>query len=280
MTEDNLLFPEFRPPAKPMFSWQGGKRLLAERILSRRPETFRRYWEPFVGGAAVFFHLDPEDAYLSDLNPDLTNFYLAVRDHPRELIERMDFHAPRHSPDYFCQIRNQICVPGSVLGVEGAACFLYMMMTCFRGKYYVGKNTGTIHSGFGNRKKVEGYEEKILEAAIPLRRAEIGHHGFHGISPEPGDLVYCDPPYHLARDRYCPQRFEERDQTDLRDTALRWRAAGASVLISNSPTEFIRDLYSGPEFETEYLYVTRGNPPLGSKAGAATGVPELLVRTV
>ena len=131
---------EVRPPG-PFLKWAGGKGQLLGQMAPHFPKEYRTYFEPFLGGGAVFFHLQPEKALLADLNPDLVNAFQVVRDHPAALMEALDHHAElRMSEEYLYEVRRQEV--SALSSVERAARTIFLNKTCFNGLYRVNSRGG------------------------------------------------------------------------------------------------------------------------------------------
>ena len=236
-------------PAQPFLKWAGGKRALAPRIARLLPPEFQTYWEPFIGGGALFFTMEAliQTAQLSDINPELATTYQTVRNQPEELIEILNIHAEQHAfiQDNYYQVRDQQPPRGDV---ETAAKLIYLNRTCYNGLYRVNrKGQFNVPEG-GYENPVIHDPETILRASQALQKASITHQDFGNIQPGPNDLVYCDPPYHQTFQQYAQEGFGEDQHQRLRDQALAWRQAGAMVTISNSDTPLVRSLYQAGPF--------------------------------
>jgi len=116
---------------RPFLKWAGGKGKLIQQYIPYLPKKFKTYYEPFLGGAAVFFYLNPSSAALTDINPELVNAYRCVRDNVEELILNLEAHQLRHCRDYYYEVRQS---PG-VTNIEKAARLIYLNKTCFNGLY-------------------------------------------------------------------------------------------------------------------------------------------------
>lgn len=264
------------PRARPFVKWAGGKRSLAARIWKQAPTDFGNYYEPFVGGGSVFFAM-PErigKAYLSDVNKELITAYTMIRDNVEGLITALQEHARAHQEDqdYYYQVRDQ--EPKAVLQV--AARFIYLNKTCYNGLYRVNES-GKFNVPRGRYKNPKICDvEGLRQASVALASADIEVKKFEAIAPEAGDFVYCDPPYDGTFTSYAPGGFGDAKQKLLRDTVVRWRNLGVNVMISNSDTWLIRDLYAGSEFEIHKVMAPRH---INSDREGRGSVEELLVTT-
>ena len=254
--------------AKPFIKWQGSKQRLTDQLLARAPKTFGSYFEPFLGGGALFFALAPERAFLSDLNQSLVTTFQTVRDDPEGLMRRLDVMLSLHKEDpagYYAKIRAwTACQP-----VMTAAWFIYLNKTGFNGLYRVNrKGEFNVPIGTNGRKTdpVVYVREELLAASKVLRSVVFDAYGYLEACAlaQPGDFVYMDPPYAPLTATanftgYTSQGFGPEDQVRVRDEALRLKRLGVHVLLSNSSAELIRDLYKGPDWRVEEVDVNRTN---------------------
>lgn len=234
--------------ASPFVKWAGGKRSIIEDLLSRVPSTFKGYWEPFVGGGALFFALETRltMATLSDTNFDLVVTYNAIKKDPHGLIAKLQEHARKHGKDYYYKVRAQFDLQDPI---DIAARFLYLNKTAYNGLYRVNKK-GEFNVPMGSYTNPDVVQaENIALCAVALQKAQIEWREFDTIRPLAGDFVYCDPPYHPMNEtsftKYTKLDFGEDDQARLRDVAQQWHRQGVKVMLSNSDTPLIRSLYKG-----------------------------------
>ncbi len=236
-----------RTRARPFVKWAGGKRSLISEIMRRLPASIdeREYWEPFVGGGALFFALENRirQAHLSDVNQDLVLTYNMVRKEPEKVIALLAEHERRHHDrHYYYTVRSRDKSPDPI---EAAARFIYLNKTCYNGLYRVNRQ-GQFNVPRGSYKNPTICDEDNLHAASEaLKKAKMIVRDFSSIKPGDGDFVYCDPPYDGTFAGYASDGFADHDQNRLRDAALRWHDIGAHVMISNSDTPLVRDLYDG-----------------------------------
>ena len=265
-----------RARARPFLKWAGGKRTLVPDIAKLLPETIETYWEPFVGGGAVFFSLDNRirTARLSDVNAELALTYQMTRNKPEELISFLAPHESQHQDkDYYYRVRK---VTDSKDAVEVAARFIYLNKTCYNGLYRVNKS-GSFNVPRGQYKNPTICDAAGLRnASEVLQKAVIRFGDFDMVAPGARDFIYCDPPYDGTFTGYDSQGFGESEQRRLRDTALKWHKLGAAVMVSNADTELIRSLYSGSPFTLHEVSAPRNINCDGGKRGPAA---ELLITT-
>lgn len=259
LVESSEVIPKSKP--YPFIKWAGGKRHLADELVKRLPTEFSNYYEPFVGGAALFFIIweNAKKVMLSDSNLELVIAYNVIKREPEKLIEQLEEHVKNHSESYYYRIRNQHQLQDPI---EVAARFIYLNKTCYNGLYRVNKK-GEFNVPVGRYPNPMIYNKSnIMAVHKALRMASIELRDFEVINPESNDFVYCDPPYHPVSQTasftgYTKADFTEADQTRLRDFAIKLHKAGVFVMVSNSDTPFIRDLYSVLCFNIEVVQAPR-----------------------
>jgi DNA adenine methylase len=262
--------------AKPFLKWAGGKtRLLPvlRKFLVRH--KFSRYYEPFLGGAALFFDIAPKIGVLNDRNPELIFCYEIVRDHPSELflmLKRMPV-----SEKEFYRIRSS--APESLAAVERAARFIYLNKTCYNGLYRVNRK-GEFNTPYGGNDKVSWADEDNLHRASRiLRNVRLMSDDYSSAvkDADKNDFVYLDPPYlpvgrYADFKRYTKETFFEDDHRKLAETFRELSERGCIVLLSNSYHDKIAELYAG--FNKEEVEMPR---VINCKGEGRGRVRELLV---
>jgi DNA adenine methylase len=222
---------------QPFVKWVGGKRALMGELRARVPATFGGYFEPFVGGGALFFELAPEiaRATLVDSNLELALTYQVIRKDPDTLIERLRREAARHSPEHYYRVRARS--PRDPVGT--AARFLYLNKTCFNGLYRVNKS-GKFNAPLGRyTNPAIVTADNIRACSTALQAATVLHGDFEAIRPlvQRGDFVYFDPPYHPTSDdsftAYTANNFTEKDQCGCATSCSTW---GVGACRSCCPT--------------------------------------------
>jgi DNA adenine methylase len=262
-------------PPRPFLKWAGGKAQLIQQYQPYFPQNFQTYYEPFLGGGAIFFHLFPQQAVLTDINPELVNVYQCVRDSLPALVELLEIHQRSHQQDYYYAMRS---APG-ITPIERAARFIYLNKTCFNGLYRE-NSKGQFNVPMGRYKDPKIYSLEVLESvAIALRQTEIAVRSFDAVLEQATaqDFVYFDPPYHPISltscfTGYSRHSFGVAEQVRLRDTALTLAERGVKVMLSNSDCEFIRDLYQ--EFNLHSISASRA---INSKSQNRGKIAEVLV---
>jgi DNA adenine methylase len=262
----------------PFVKWAGGKRSIVGELRARLPERFHDYWEPFVGGGALFFalHKRLQRAHLSDSNAELMTAYREVQGRPAELIERLREHAGRHCKEYYYTVRAQ---QETADEVAVAARLIYLNRTCYNGLYRV-NSRGEFNVPFGRYKNPAIADvANVMACSRALEGVELSAYEFSEIKPRRGDFVYCDPPYHPPNSgsftTYTRWNFSENDQVRLAELAAGLRDRGVQVMLSNSSTPFIRQLYSERRFGMDIVYAPR---PINSKAAGRGAIEEFVIK--
>ncbi len=230
---------------EPFLKWPGGKRWLVQRYNALFPTTYRRYVEPFLGGGAVFFHLSPLRAVLSDSNPELINTYQCVRDYPDIIEGRLrNLHA-HHSGWLYYRMRSM--KPRSEVG--RAVRFIYLNRTCFNGIYRVNLN-GEFNVPMGSKDLVEYPDGYLSLISKRLGSASIKVADFENSidSTGKGDFVFVDPPYSVMHNnnnfiKYNSRLFSWSDQIRLSSAVRRAASRGAQIMLSNADHVSVRTLY-------------------------------------
>ncbi len=270
-------------PAKPFVKWAGGKRSSLPKLLSRLPQQFDRYHEPFVGGGALFFAVHAEQMFggggkycLSDVNPDLVNAFFTVQADVEPLIDRLGQHAKDHSHDHYYSVRAQhnLCDR-----VERAARFIYLNKTCYNGLWRV-NSKGQFNVPLGSSPKPAICDADNLRAChAALQAVEVSLRDFRDIAPCSGDFVYLDPPYHKQKSsgftKYAQADFGKGEHEALRDLCRRLHEHGVRFMLSNSDTPLVRALYAGAPFRIEMVQAPR---MVNRNAAGRGAVDELLIR--
>lgn len=239
--------------AKPVIKWAGGKGQLLGQFARLLPRKFNNYCEPFFGGGALFYYLSPKKAVLIDNNPELINFYTVVRDQLELLLA--DARKHKNDADYYYQVR--ALDPKNLTQVERASRFLFLNKTGYNGLWRVNRQ-GKHNVPFGRyRNPTIVDEDSLRRASAALRRAEIILGDFTEVlkKAQADDFIYFDPPYHPLSTTanftdYTAESFGPSDQKRLAETFKALDQRGCYVMLSNSDTEFIRQLYAGYNIET------------------------------
>lgn len=252
-----------RPQATgPFVRWAGGKRRLLPQILPHVPERFDNYFEPFLGGGAMFFAVHDRmngRAQLADLNTHLISAWIAMRDHQDELKPLLDWYRERDSKEFYYEVRSS--VPDGL--VPQAARFLYLNGVSWNHLWRENSKTGAMNVPWGAR-AFKGFDEPTLLALEQkLQIADFRASDFRDVlkGASPGDFVYLDPPYlpvftksgiekepTSKFNKYTAKVFGEDDLRDLASICEEMSERGIGWVLSNRDTPGVRDLFPGAKF--------------------------------
>lgn len=267
----------------PFLKWVGGKRQLIPEIKKFLPKGISNctYYEPFIGGGALFFELQPKCAIINDYNEELINVYKVIRDHPIELIEDLKKH--KNTAEYFYEIRALDRQPlfNNLTNIERASRIIYLNKTCYNGLYRV-NNAGEFNSPFGKYKNPNIINEPVIRAVskyLNSANIQIFNKDYQEILKEipANSFVYLDPPYHPISESsnftgYIQGGWNENDQIRLRDVCDDLTKRGIRFLLSNSASDFIREIYS------EYnINIVQANRAVNSDASKRGQINEFLI---
>jgi DNA adenine methylase len=261
---------------RPFLKWAGGKSRLIQQYIPYFPKIYKNYYEPFLGGGAVFFYLQPKTATLTDINAELINTYCCVRDRVEELISLLKEHKLRHNKDYYYSVRND----SGGTDIEKAARLIYLNKTCFNGLYRV-NSQGKFNVPLGRYENPNICPDVLLRTASEaLSISKIKHTNFIDVlnyATNSDDFIYFDPPYYPVSETsyftaYSSYRFAEEQQVELKDVFEKLAKRGVKVMLSNSDCEFIRNLYNS--FNIHTISASRAINSNAKKRGKIT---ELLV---
>ncbi len=265
--------------AIPFLKWAGGKRRLLAQYQPYFPlkNDIERYFEPFIGSAAVFFHLRPDKAHLADVNPKLVEIYSIVQNSVGQLIKALGRH--RNERDYYYEIRAQD--PAQLDPVERAARLIYLNRTCYNGLYRENRS-GRFNVPFGRYKNPTICDSNRLEkasAALQGVKLQVADFEEAVASAGPRDFVYFDPPYAPLTatsnfTSYNRHGFGLQDQRRLAQVFHDLSDRGCRVMLSNSSTPLIRELYGHDHARLISIQARRSINSKGHKRGP---VQELLI---
>jgi DNA adenine methylase len=253
---------------RPFVKWAGGKRQLWDQLQPLLPANFKRYYEPFAGGAAVFFALGRTDAVLADMNAELMNVYTAVRDEVDGVIAELQKY--RYGATHYYRAREANL--GKMTSPQRAARTIYLNRTGYNGLYRVNR-AGKFNVPMGrhtNPTLCDG--ENLRACARALQGVDLRVQDFEAAAggARAGDLVYFDPPYVPVSDTadftsYVPGGFGADEQRRLADLFARLAGRGVHVVLSNSDTPTVRKLYAG--FRIQKVMAARFINSRGSRRG-------------
>lgn len=275
-----VVLEQLKSETYPIVKWVGGKRQLMFELIKNMPKSYNRYFEPFIGGGALFFELQPEQAYISDMNEELINLYSVVRNNVYELIKNLSKHEV--SKEYFLEIRNidRTEQYTELSDVERASRFIYLNRTCFNGMYRV-NSQGQFNVPFGYYKNPRIIDENnLLNCSELLKKTEIKCADFSEIltKVKKGDFVYFDPPYVPLNETssftsYTKDGFDIDMQFKLRDVCDELATMGVKFMLSNSDTKLVNELYAN--YEIKKVFASR---QINANADGRGKITEVLVR--
>ena len=272
---------------KPFTKWTGGKRQLLPELLELMPKKYNRYYEPFIGGGALFFKVMPDKATISDLNSNLIYSYIEIKENVNDLISILEIHQKNNSKEYYLDLRatERDGRLEKMNNTEKAARLLYMLRVNFNGMYRVNsKNQFNVPYGrYKNPKIVDELLLKNISAYLNSKDIKIYNASFEEIikDAEKGDFVYFDPPYAPISETssftsYTQEGFGMIEQERLRDVFIDLTNRGVKVMLSNSDVKCIRELYS--EIPNTNITVVEAKRMINSKPSARGNVNELIIR--
>jgi DNA adenine methylase len=270
----------------PFLRWVGGKAKLLPTLVPLLPPNYetRRYVEPFAGGGAMFFFLEPREALLADLNQDLIFTYAAVRDHLDEIYARLlalDTAHRENGKGYYYYVRERFN-SHKAHWVERASQFIYLNKAGFNGVWRVNKS-GKYNVPAGEFKSGPNIvnEDVLRAASVALQGVELLHGDFDSLLDEAweGDFIYLDPPYCELQGgdgnftAYNEGGFSFGDQERLAEVYRKLHDRGCMLMLSNSSTEAVRSLYK--DFHITEVWAARS---VNSNTAGRGAVPELVIR--
>lgn len=265
--------------ARPFIKWVGGKTQLLPELLQRVPSQCDRYFEPFLGGGALFFGLQPRNAVLTDINGDLVTLYQVIRDDVEALIADMAQHI--YDKDYYYSLRriDRTSDYDTWSPVQRASRLIYLNKTCYNGLYRV-NSKGQFNVPFGRYTNPTIVDADNLRACSQaLQGLTIEQADFCQVRAlaQPGDFVYFDPPYAPLSATanftgYTKDGFDREMQYALRDLCRELDSKGVRFMVSNSSAPLVLGLYA--EFKIEFVYASRA---INSKPSKRGKIPEVLI---
>ena len=272
------------PLVSPILKWVGGKRQLLDSIEPLIPKC-STFYEPFIGGGAVLFSRQPDKAVINDLNPELINVYLTIKNEPKALIEKLKEHRDNSSEEYFYSIRaldRDKEVFENMMNVERAARIIYLNKTCYNGLFRV-NSSGEFNSPWGRYKNPNITNETTINALHTyFNKANITikcgdyREALKGIRK--GAFIYFDPPYmpissSASFTGYTAGGFGEQEQIALKEQCDALNEKGIKFLVSNSSCPFIEELYK--DYIVEHVNAKRAINANPQKRGK---IKEVLIR--
>ena len=271
--------------ARPFLKWVGGKGQLLNAMSPLLPVQYQSFYEPFSGGGAVFFHLLPETAHVNDINKKLIATYKTIKSHPMSLIDILRNIESEYialsevdRKDYFLEKRVAFN-KDSNSDLDTAALMIFLNKTCFNGMYRE-NSKGEFNVPFGKYVKPNICDEENLNlCSKALKKVKLTSTGYAKAveSAGKGDFVYLDPPYDPLSNTssftsYSKDSFAKQEQIDLRDLFVDLDKRGCYVMLSNSATYFIKDIYKGYN-----LNIVRARRSINSKASERGEINEIVI---
>ncbi len=256
--------------AKPFLKWAGGKTQLLDELMAKAPVSYGRYIEPFIGGGAMFFAMQPRTGVIADSNPELINVYQCLADNVEQVIEHLSSFKNNETDFYKVRALHF----GELEKEYAAARTIYLNRTCFNGLYRVNQK-GEFNVPYGRYKNPRICQPEILRAAsTALQNVNIICGDYKDVlakTAKRGDFVFLDPPYlpvskYADFKRYTKEQFYEEDHRELAEEVVRLQKLGCHVVLTNSNHPFVHELYEPYEIE---VVNTRRN--ISSKAKTRTG---------
>ena len=240
---------------KPFVKWAGGKRQIMDKLKQHVPDNFNTYYEPFVGGGALFFEIAPKKAVLNDYNTELMNIFECIKDENKfeKLLKELDHHETYHSEEYYYEIRNidrDRKKFSKLSEYKRAARTIYLNKACFNGLYRV-NSKNEFNVPFGKKTKVNTYEGQnlgIIHCILNFNDIKLISTDFEAAvkDAKKGDFIYFDPPYDSDTDTftsYTEEGFGKEEQRRLAKVYKELSNRGCYVMLSNHNTKLVRELY-------------------------------------
>ncbi len=262
---------------KPFVKWAGGKRQILDKLIKYVPEDFNTYYEPFVGGGALFFELSPKNAVINDSNEELINVFRCIKDEEKltKMCNELNHHEANHSEEYYYKIRNidrDKKKFNRLSDYKRAARTIYLNKACFNGLYRV-NSKGEFNVPFGKKLKVNTYEGQnigIIHAYLNFNNINILSIDFEEAvkDAKEGDFIYFDPPYDSDTstfNSYTEDGFSKDEQIRLSNVFKDLSDRGCFVMLSNHNTVLINELYK--DFYIHKITAKRNINSDGKKRG-------------
>lgn len=229
----------------PFLKWAGGKRWLVSGYPDLFPDSYKKYYEPFLGSRAVFFTLCPKKATLADINRELVDCYMSVRDEWQGIQSLLAVHHKKHSKDHYYKTRQT--VPSE--RVEKAARFIYLNRTCWNALHRVNRK-GEFNVPMGTKSNVLLESDDFEAVSKILSSVTITNQDFEELieKAKKGDFIFADPPYTVKHNfngfvKYNEKMFHWDDQVRLSECLIRANARGCLILLTNANHPSIIELY-------------------------------------
>lgn len=266
---------------QPFLKWAGGKRQLLPILKTKVPKRYNRYYEPFVGAGALLFEIQPKKAVINDINSELINCYNVIKEDLDDLIQDLSQH--KNEKEYYYRVRDldRSADYRNLSDIQKASRIIYLNKTCYNGLFRV-NSQGQFNVPFGKYKNPKIVDEIVLKAInhyLTNNSVEIRNLDFEDALSDArtGDFVYIDPPYDPVSDTssftgYSVDGFGKEEQNRLKSVFDSLDERGCKVMLSNSATPFILDLYQ------DYHHITvEAKRNINSVADGRGKIDEILV---
>lgn len=260
---------------EPILKWAGGKRQLLSELKEFVPVDDckkARYFEPFIGGGSLCFHLELPNIIINDLNPEIVNVYLQIYHKPLQLIEELKKHSQQHSEEYYYKVRefDRKKSYSRLSAVKKAARIIYLNRTCYNGLYRV-NSLGQFNVPIGKYENPDiVMEQRILALNTYFHQANVEFRNMDFAEAvedaQAGDFIYFDPPYDYDGNgftSYVCEGFSHTDTQRLKEVADVLIEKGCIVLISNNATQFVESLFNDPRYTIKYVNANRSINSIG-----------------
>ena len=259
----------------PFLKWPGGKRWLAKKYKEYFPKEYNMYIEPFLGSGAVFFSLQPKEAILSDINKELINLYVIMRDNPKELKGQLVYHQERHTKEHYYKIRDVMLTDN----LKCAGRLLYLNRACYNGMYRVNKQ-GKFNVPIGTKNNFTYDIDQFDQYANCLKHATLICGDFYEIinKAKKNDFIFADPPYATSGKanftKYNDELFVWQDQLRLHEALVNAKARGAKIVLTNVYCKEIIEMYKNDGF---YVHILQRSSNIAGQADKRGKVKELMI---
>lgn len=251
----------------PFLKWAGGKRQLLDKIIDRMPKSFNNYYEPFIGGGALLFELQPAKAVINDINASLINAYITIAEKPFEFISaviELDSQIPEDGKTYYYSLRERYNnkLVKTEYDTELAALFVFLNKHCFNGLYRVNAK-GLFNVPYNNSKRESINIESIIAISEYLKNIKIMQGDFEKAcnDAQRGDFVFFDSPYAplnpTSFESYTKEGFDIESHKRLANLFKKLTDKGCYCMLTNHNTEFINDLYGNKGYKIDVVRVKR-----------------------
>lgn len=251
----------------PFLKWAGGKRQLLDKIIDRMPKSFNNYYEPFIGGGALLFELQPAKAVINDINASLINAYITIAEKPFEFISaviELDSQIPEDGKTYYYSLRERYNnkLVKTEYDTELAALFVFLNKHCFNGLYRVNAK-GLFNVPYNNSKRESINKESIIAISEYIKNIKIMQGDFEKAcnDAQRGDFVFLDSPYAplnpTSFESYTKEGFDIESHKRLANLFKKLTDKGCYCMLTNHNTEFINDLYGNKGYKIDVVRVKR-----------------------